>query len=199
MVTTLWWLHTKSLKCCELAILALSGKELGEQDMASCHGKWKFYLSKFWAAFACRATESPESSHWIVSCWLQIQHWIPTYVHCMYQKTNFADIAALHCMPKCEFLICFCFPWRFPLPALGPATYRELRLVQLVLRPSCLDTWWLGSCLHTWFSNFFTWRSQRSFPLSLTKVTLVLFSSSGVTLKLCADLALRDGLSSRTI
>lgn len=45
----LWWLHTKSLKCCELA---LSGKELGEWDMASCHGKWKFCLSKFRAAFA---------------------------------------------------------------------------------------------------------------------------------------------------
>lgn len=123
-----WWLHTKSLKCCELAILALSGKELGEQDMASCHGKWKFCLSKVWAAFACRATESPESSHWIVSCRLQIQHWIPTYVHCMYWKRNFADIAVLHCMPKYEFLLCFCFLWRFPLPALGHASYQELRL-----------------------------------------------------------------------
>lgn len=191
----LWWLHTKYLRCCELAILALSRKELG--DMASCHGKWKFCLSKFWAAFACRATKSPESSHWIVSLWLQIQHWIPTYVHCMYWKTNFADIVVLHCIPKCEFLL-FLFSLEISPPCLGSCLF--LRAKTGIIGPQTIVLrhvviWFLPTHL---FFPFLTWRNQRSFPLSLAKVTLVLFSSSGVTLKLCADLALRDGFSSRT-
>lgn len=107
----LWWLCTKFLKCCELSVLALSGQELGEQDMASCHEKWKFCPSKVWTAFTCRETKSPESSHWIASCGCKSRRGIPTYVHCMYCKWNFADIAVFHHVPEREFLLWFSCPW----------------------------------------------------------------------------------------